>query len=70
MVKYQNRKEETILGVVYGNQESKTKIDDSKSLIDKIDYYAVKAKNEDKFILVIGDFNVKIGGAVKGKHTQ
>lgn len=62
--------EDTILGVVYGKQESRADINNIKSFLEKIDYYAIKAKNEGKSLLVVGDFNMKVGETIKGNHEE
>ena len=59
-----------ILGVVYGKQESRVKTDNIQSFIDRIDYYALKAKNESKAFMVVWDFNVKVGEKIKGNHKE
>ena len=59
-----------ILGLVYGKQESRTRVNSNFTFFDKIDYYAVKAKNEGKALIILGDFNVKIGDNIKGNHPK
>ena len=59
-----------ILGLVYGKQESRTKVNSNLTFFNRIDYYAVKAKIEDKALIILGDFNVKVGDNVKGNHPK
>ena len=42
-----------ILGLVYGKQESQTRVKSNFAFFDKIDYYAVKAKNEGKALIIL-----------------
>ena len=56
--------------MVYGKQESRADINSIKNFLDKIDYYAVKAKNEGKSLLVVGDLNMKVGEIIKGNQDQ
>ena len=56
--------------MVYGKQESRVDINSIKNFLDRIDYYAVKAKNEGKSLLVVGDFNMKVGETIKGNQDQ
>ena len=58
------------LGVVYGKQESRGKKDNIQSVIDRSDYYAIKATNESKAFMIVWDFNVKVGDTSKGNHKK
>ena len=61
--------EETSLGVVYGKQETRSTVESTQNFIDKIDFYSRKAKNERKSIIVLGDYNMKVGDYFKMEIT-
>ena len=51
-------------------QESRTRVKSNFTFFDNIDYYVVKAKNEGKALIILGDLNVKIGDNMKGNHPK
>ena len=54
-------KENVIIGIVYGKQETRTDNENRENFISMIEEYAIKSSKEKKPLLVIGDFNMKIG---------
>ena len=55
---------------MYGKQESRTRVKSNFAFFDKVDYNAVKAKNEGKSLTILGDLNVAIGDDIKGNHLK
>ena len=41
----------------------------TQKFIDKIDYYAVKGKNEQKSIIVLSNYKMKVEDYIKGNHN-
>jgi exonuclease III len=65
-----NTKVKIRLGVIYAPQESRTSKDDLKKMYEKISEQILKAKEKQQTVLVIGDFNCKIGDAIKGNKQE
>ena len=54
------------LGVVYAPQENVTSAQDLKKLYENIQYHAIIAQDERQLLIVLGDFNCKVGEFIKG----
>ena len=53
------------MGVIYAPQENVTPVNELKKIYENIQYHATVAKNERQFLLVLGDFNCKVGKYIK-----
>ena len=56
------------IGVIYAPQESRTMISELKKMYNKITKHVQAAKDNNQKILIVGDFNAKIGKRNKRKY--
>lgn len=54
-------KENVIMGIVYGKQETRTDNENRENFINMIEEYNIKSNKEKKHFLVMGYFDMKIG---------
>ena len=65
-----NTKKKIRIGVIYAPQENVTPNNELKLMYEDIREQIKIGKEEKQQILIIGDFNAKIGEAVEGNKTQ
>ena len=63
-------KEKNRIGVIYAPQETVTPNNELKLIYEDIREQMKTGKEEKQQILIIGDFNAKIGEAIKGNKIQ
>ena len=69
-VKISNQRIKIRIGLIYAPQESRTRILQLKPMYDKIEDQIQKGKINKEKVLVLGDFNCKIGTKVQGKAKK
>ena len=65
-----NTKKKIIVGIIYALQENLTPNNELKIMYEDIREQIKIEKEEKQQILIIGDFNAKIGAAIEGNKTQ
>ena len=58
------------LGVIYTPQESRTSKEQYKEMYEHIDEQIMMAKQKNQKLLMMGDFNCKIGTVIHGNSTE
>ena len=58
------------IGVIYAPQESRTMISLLKKMYNKITRHVQAAKDNNQNVLIVGDFNAKIGREIKGNTDE
>ena len=54
------------VGVIYAPQESRTKMDELKMMYQQVNEQIEEGKTNQQQIIVIGDFNCKVGEEIEG----
>ena len=65
-----NKRNNIRLGVVYAPQESKVKVDKLSHMYKEIKKQIKEAKNRKQDVLIVGDFNCKVGTAITGNTEE
>ena len=58
------------LGVLYAPQESRTTLDEYEILYKQLNYQLEQAKERNQKVLLLGDFNCKIGNKIRGNKPD
>ena len=58
------------IGIIYAPQESQSSVNDLKVIYREIEDQAEEAKRNKEMLLVLGDFNCKIGDAIPGNDNR
>ena len=58
------------IGIVYAPQESKTKVEQLKVMYKKLEEQVKKAKTMGQNVLLVGDFNCKVGNMIEGNTEE
>ena len=65
-----NAKKKIRIGVIYAPQENVTPNNELKLMYEDIREQIKIGKEEKQQILILGDFNAKIGGTIEGNKTK
>ena len=65
-----NTKIKLRIGVIYAPQENKTSANDLKNIYKEIEEQADEARKNKEMLLIVGDFNCKIGRVVRGNDDK
>ena len=65
-----NTKVKLRIGIIYAPQESRTSKDDLKEMYSDINEQILVAKEKQQSLLLLGDFNCKIGDEIKGNKPE
>ena len=58
------------IGVIYAPQESRTAKDKYKEMYESINKQILRAKEKEQKLLLMGDFNCKVGDKIKGNTKE
>ena len=65
-----NGKAKVRIGIVYAPQESRTKVKEMRKIYKKIQMQIEEGLTKNQQIMVVGDFNCKVGNVVEGNKTE
>ena len=69
-IKIDNTRNKINIGCIYARQEGKTKISDLNKMYQHISKVVKKARQDNERIIVTGDFNAKVGDAIKDNKKE